>query len=118
MDGPTPMPSPPDEATPGPRSDTLRTPLCTPFWLAPPIVALGNSDNSSLENEVVRLVLVVFSVALASAETSIVVLAPRVSVMSAVAVLLSSTASPFNLYGWNPGAVTLISYLPGSKFEA
>ena len=40
-----PMPKPPAEATPGLSSDTFRTPLCTPFELAPPMAA-GSASGS------------------------------------------------------------------------
>src|ERR1700678_1816237 len=61
-DGPVPMPTPPEEATPGLNSETFNTPR--------PMVGVGRTLNSSVPKVWVRLAVVVSSAPPASAETS------------------------------------------------
>jgi hypothetical protein len=111
IDGPEPMPRPPEEATPGLSSDTLSTPLCPPpVMLAPPMVAEGMEESSSFPNEVVRFCVVVSSVALAAAVTSTeVVCAPTARAMFAVAVEFSTTWMPLRVEEVKPAAAALRS---------
>src|SRR5580704_8241285 len=95
MDGPMPIPIPPEEATPGLRSDAFKTPKP----VDPPDEVDGRSDSSVLLKACVKFVLVVSRTTPASAETSTVVFAPTVRVTLEVAVLLSSTATPCKVYG-------------------
>ncbi len=92
MDGPWPMPMPPEDPTPGASSDTFNTPL--------PTEATGRVDSDSVSNVVDRFSEVVSSTTVEFALTSTVVaLPPTPKVTSAVDVLFRSTATPLTVIG-------------------